>query len=197
LGEVLANYGKTQLRLAETEKYAHVTFFFNCGSEICHKKEVRKLIPSPSVATYDLKPEMSAAELTNQLIEAVKSNKYDFILCNFANTDMVGHTGDFCATMKAVECIDKSLKDIVNTIITCNGEALITADHGNAELMVNFKTNQPHKAHTCYPVPLVYISKKNRSKKIKSGGKLTDIAPTILSLMGIKIPEEMTGKTLV
>lgn len=194
LGEYLSNLGWKQLRIAETEKYAHVTFFFNGGVETPFPGEERLLIPSPKVATYDEQPEMSAPELTNQLVAAIKSQKYPFIVCNFANPDMVGHTGNFHATQQAIECIDQCIGRIVHALKEVGGEVLITADHGNAECMFDEETQQPHTAHTSDPVPLLYIGRP--ANPIETSGKLSDIAPTLLSLLGIAIPEEMSGKPL-
>lgn len=195
LGEYVASLGKTQLRIAETEKYAHVTFFFSGGQETPYERETRILVNSPDVATYDLKPEMSAPEVTDKLVEAIISGKYDLVVCNYANGDMVGHTGVFDAAVKAVECLDECLARIVKALEQVNGQCLITADHGNVEQMNNEETGQAHTAHTCEPVPLVYAGPK--ALHIKDGGILSDIAPTLLSLMELPIPEEMTGKVLV
>lgn len=196
IGEVMANHGKTQLRIAETEKYAHVTFFFSGGQEAMYEGESRELIPSPNVATYDLQPEMSAPELTEKLVAAIESCAYDLIVCNFANADMVGHTGKFDAAIKAVEAVDACLARIVCALEKVDGEALITADHGNVELMTNPSTGQPHTAHTLWPVPLVYVSSRNSNAKLSSG-VLADLAPTLLHLMNLEQPEEMTGRNLV
>jgi 2,3-bisphosphoglycerate-independent phosphoglycerate mutase len=192
----MANHGKTQLRIAETEKYAHVTFFFSGGQEALYPGESRELIPSPNVATYDLQPEMSAPELTDKLVAAIESCAYDLIVCNFANADMVGHTGKFDAAVKAVEAIDACLLRIVRALEKVDGEALITADHGNVELMTNPTTGQPHTAHTLWPVPLVYVSSRSGNAKLSSG-VLADLAPTLLHLMNIAQPIEMTGHNLV
>ncbi|MDC9719704.1 MAG: 2,3-bisphosphoglycerate-independent phosphoglycerate mutase [Gammaproteobacteria bacterium] len=196
LGEVMANHGKTQLRIAETEKYAHVTFFFSGGQEALYPGESRELIPSPNVATYDLQPEMSAPELTDKLVAAIKDKTYDLIVCNFANADMVGHTGKFDAAVQAVEAVDACLTRIVAALEKADGEALITADHGNVELMINPTTGQPHTAHTLWPVPLVYVSSRSQQATLSSG-VLADLAPTLLHLMGVEQPEEMTGSNLV
>ena len=195
LGGYLASLGKTQLRIAETEKYAHVTFFFNGGQEEPFNNEDRTLIPSPDVKTYDLKPEMSAFELTEELIEAISSGQYDAIICNYANGDMVGHTGNFEASVKAVEAVDKCLGKIIAAVKKTGGHLLVTADHGNVEKMLDSDTNQPLTSHTSGPVPLVYVGEEGR--KLKSKGRLCDIAPTILTLMKIPIPSEMTGTTLL
>lgn len=195
LGAYLARLGKTQLRIAETEKYAHVTFFFNGGREEPFENEDRILIPSPRVKTYDLKPEMSAFEVTDQLVDAIRSGKYDAIICNYANGDMVGHTGDFDASVKAVEAVDFCLGRIVDTIKGINGHLLVTADHGNVEQMLDPKTNQPLTSHTSGPVPLVYVG--DPAYQFNREGSLCDLAPTMLSLMNIPIPDEMTGTVLM
>jgi len=195
LGEYLAHLGLKQLRIAETEKYAHVTFFFNGGIEKPYEGEERILIPSPKVATYDLQPEMSAPELTDALVKAILSKKYDFIVCNYANPDMVGHTGNFDATVKAIECIDECLGKIYGALKQTQSEMLITADHGNAECMFDETTHQPHTAHTSDPVPFLYIGRKARI--ISDHGVLSDIAPTILYLLNLPEPKEMTGKNLI
>ena len=197
LGSYLSSLELTQLRIAETEKYAHVTFFFNGGAEAKLPGEDRKLVPSPSVDTYDLKPEMSAFELTGALVSAIKSKKYNFIVCNFANTDMVGHSGNLEATIKAVEAVDTCLGEIHKACEEMGAEILITADHGNAEQMVNPKTNKSHTAHTNNPVPLVYVSHRKASIAVPLVGTLADLAPTILTLMDIEQPEEMTGRCLL
>jgi 2,3-bisphosphoglycerate-independent phosphoglycerate mutase len=195
LGAYLADQGKTQLRIAETEKYAHVTFFFNGGREEPFNNEDRVLIPSPSVKTYDLKPEMSAFEVTDKLVAAIESGKYDAIICNYANGDMVGHTGDFAASVKAVEAVDQCLGKIVAAIQASSGHLLVTADHGNVEQMLDPKTGQPLTSHTNGPVPLVYVGSGDLS--FVSEGSLCDLAPTLLSLMDMPIPKEMTGKVLL
>lgn len=195
LGEVLANQNLHQLRIAETEKYAHVTFFFNGGVETPFKNEDRVLIPSPKVATYDMQPEMSAPELTDKLVQAIEETKYDVIICNYANPDMVGHTGDFEAAVKACQVIDNCLARIDSALKAVGGEMLITADHGNVEQMHNAHTGQAHTAHTSEPVPLVYIGRQ--AEMTTEDGKLSDIAPTILALLGLPIPTEMTGKSLL
>ncbi|MFC3852293.1 2,3-bisphosphoglycerate-independent phosphoglycerate mutase [Salinispirillum marinum] len=196
LGEYVSALGKTQLRIAETEKYAHVTFFFSGGEEKEYAGEDRILVPSPDVATYDLKPEMSAPEVTAKLVEAIKSGKYDLIVCNYANGDMVGHTGKFDAAVKAVEALDVSLKAVTEALLEVDGECLITADHGNVELMVDPETGGAVTSHTIFPVPLVYVSNRAAGKQLKEGG-LSDIAPTLLTLMGDTIPSEMTGQNLI
>lgn len=195
LPEYIANAGKTQLRIAETEKYAHVTFFFSGGREELYEGEQRILVPSPDVATYDLQPEMSAPEVTEKLVAAIKSGEFDLLVCNFANGDMVGHTGSFDAAVKAVETLDQSLKQVTDAVLEMNGHCLITADHGNCEQMFDYESNQVHTQHTTGPVPLVYVSKQQRP--LKSGGRLADIAPTLLQLMGMEQPSEMTGQSLL
>ncbi|EAA9316472.1 2,3-bisphosphoglycerate-independent phosphoglycerate mutase [Salmonella enterica subsp. enterica serovar Havana] len=193
-GEWMAKNDKTQLRISETEKYAHVTFFFNGGVEEPFAGEERILINSPKVATYDLQPEMSSAELTEKLVAAIESGKYDTIICNYPNGDMVGHTGVMEAAIKAVEALDNCIEQVTKAVESVGGQLLITADHGNAEQMRDPATGQAHTAHTNLPVPLIYVSEKN--VKAVEGGKLSDIAPTMLSLMGMEIPQEMTGKPL-
>lgn len=195
LGEIIAKHNLTQLRIAETEKYAHVTFFLNGGREINFAREDRILIPSPNVATYDLKPEMSANKITDKIIEVINANLYDIIICNYANADMVGHTGNYKATVKAIETIDSALKKIGDTLLPKNGQMLITADHGNAECMYDEKIKQPHTAHTSELVPLLYVgNKKIKFKNIKAS--LCDIAPTFLQLLNIEPPKEMMGNVL-
>ncbi len=193
LGEWLADHGKTQLRISETEKYAHVTFFFNGGVEDCFTGEERELIQSPQVATYDLQPEMSSQELTEKLVGAIKADKYDVIICNYPNGDMVGHTGVYDAAVKACEAVDTCIGQVVEALKEVGGECLITADHGNAEQMIDPATGGVHTAHTSLPVPLIYVG---RDAEIVEGGKLSDLAPTMLNLMGMEIPAEMTGKVL-
>ena len=194
-GEVVSDNGLTQLRIAETEKYAHVTFFFNGGREKQFKGEDRILVPSPKVETYDMKPEMSAYEVTEKVVEAIKSDKYDCIILNYANPDMVGHTGSLSAAIKAVETIDECIKKVVKAINAKKGTLLITADHGNAEQMIDYKTGEPHTAHTTNPVPLILIT-ENKNLKLKSG-RLADLAPTMLEIMNIPKPKEMTGNSLL
>ena len=196
LGEVLAQQGLSQLRIAETEKYAHVTFFFNGGSEQKFINETRILIPSPHIATYDLKPEMSAEALTDELVKAITNRQYDVIICNYANADMVGHTGNFQATVKAIECLDQMMHTVGETLKQVNGTLLITADHGNAEAMFDDKTCQPHTAHTSEPVPLICVSDVKWQFNT-STGCLIDIAPTLLNLLNIPTPDEMTGHNLL
>lgn len=193
--DVLSTHDKTQLRIAETEKYAHVTFFFNGGREAPVAGETRLLIPSPKVKTYDLQPEMSAYELTDHLVEAIETQRYDAIICNYANADMVGHTGNFDATVKAIEALDLCVGRIVTALKKVDGECLITADHGNAEQMFDDHTQQPHTAHTCELVPLIYVGRP--AKFNQTSGILADVAPTLLYLMGLPIPSDMTGKVLL
>lgn len=196
LGEYLAKNNKTQLRIAETEKYAHVTFFFSGGVEAEYTGEKRILIPSPDVATYDLQPEMSAPEVTDNLVAAIESGEYDTIICNYANGDMVGHTGKMDAAVKAVEALDTCLKRVTDAILKVDGECLITADHGNVELMVDPVSGGPVTSHTNGPVPLVHVSNKGKALSL-SEGKLSDVAPTLLHMMGMDAPEEMTGENLL
>jgi 2,3-bisphosphoglycerate-independent phosphoglycerate mutase len=194
LGEYLARQGKTQLRIAETEKYAHVTFFFSGGREEPFEGEERILIPSPQVATYDLQPEMSAPEVTDRIVEAIEQQRYDVIIVNYANGDMVGHTGVFEAAVAAVECLDKCIARITAALDKVGGEALITADHGNVEQMADSHTGQAHTAHTCEPVPFVYYGP--RKVTLRDGGILSDVAPTMLALLGLDQPAEMTGRSI-
>jgi 2,3-bisphosphoglycerate-independent phosphoglycerate mutase len=198
LGEILQNLNKTQLRIAETEKYAHVTFFFNGGKDEPYRGEDRILIPSPKVQTYDEKPEMSAYELTDALVQAIESQRYDVIICNYANADMVGHTGQLDAAIKAVETLDECIGKVLKTLEKYNGDAFITADHGNVECMKDAITHQPHTAHTTHLVPFIYVGKKEiHFKKPDNTPTLADIAPTLLDFMGITPPHDMTGQTLV
>jgi 2,3-bisphosphoglycerate-independent phosphoglycerate mutase len=194
LGEVVANAGKTQLRMAETEKFAHVTYFLNGGEETPYKGEDRILVPSPKVATYDLQPEMSAPELADKAVQAIDSGKYDLIVLNFANPDMVGHTGVLAAAIKAVETVDTGLGRIAEAIKRQGGALLVTADHGNCELMKDPETGGPHTAHTTNPVPVVLLG--GGAKAIHEG-RLADLAPTLLALMGIAQPAEMTGRSII
>jgi 2,3-bisphosphoglycerate-independent phosphoglycerate mutase len=196
LGEYLADRQMTQLRIAETEKYAHVTFFFSGGREELFPGEVRELIDSPDVATYDLKPEMSAPEVTDKLVEAITSGKYDLIVCNYANGDMVGHTGIYDAAVKAVETLDTCLGRVEAALAEVGGQALVTADHGNCELMQDYDSGQHHTQHTTQLVPLVYIGPR-QVRFTSEGGTLPDIAPTLLGLMDLPQPEEMTGRSLL
>jgi 2,3-bisphosphoglycerate-independent phosphoglycerate mutase len=193
-GEYISSLGLRQLRIAETEKYAHVTYFFNGGNEQPYAGEDRILVPSPKVATYDLKPEMSAFEVTDKLEAAIRSTQYQAIICNYANGDMVGHTGILEAAVKAVEALDTCIGRVVNAMLECGGEVLITADHGNAEQMIDHTTHQAHTAHTLNPVPFLYIGRK---AQMVNGGALRDVAPTLLAMMGLPQPPEMTGKPLI
>ena len=194
LGEWLEKHNKTQLRISETEKYAHVTFFFSGGKEELFKGEERILIPSPQVATYDLQPEMNSTLLTDKLVAAIKSGEHDFIVCNYPNGDMVGHTGDFDAAVKACEAVDTSIARVLTALEETGSECLITADHGNAEQMLDNDSGQAHTAHTCEPVPLIYVG---RNAQAAENGALSDLAPTILSLMELPQPQEMTGSNLM
>ncbi len=193
-GEYVASLGLKQLRIAETEKYPHVTFFFNGGEETVYPGEDRILVPSPKVATYDLQPEMSAPEVTDKLVEAIHARKYDAIICNYANADMVGHTGILPAAIKAIETLDTAVGRVVEAMRSIGGEVIITADHGNAEMMNDHANRQPHTQHTTNRVPFIYVGRK---ATLVEGGALQDLAPTLLHLMGLQQPSEMTGKSLV
>ncbi|MAZ66460.1 MAG: phosphoglycerate mutase (2,3-diphosphoglycerate-independent) [Kangiellaceae bacterium] len=195
LGEYLQNNGLKQLRIAETEKYAHVTFFFSGGRETEFDGETRILVPSPDVATYDMQPEMSAPEVTDKLVAAIESGEFDTIICNYANADMVGHTGKFDAAKQAIEALDTCIGRVVEAAQKVGGEVLITADHGNAEQMEDPNSGQAHTAHTCELVPFIYVGRD--AEPATSGGVLSDVAPTILYLMGMEQPSEMTGKTIM
>ena len=196
LGEVVSNLGKNQLRIAETEKYAHVTFFFNGGKEEPYENEDRILVPSPKeVPTYDLKPEMSCYTVTEKLTEAIRSGKYDLVIANFANPDMVGHTGVLPAAIKAIEVVDECMGKVVDAVESMHGNLFILADHGNADIMIDEKTGEPYTAHTTNPVPFILVSEEKH--KLREGGCLADVAPTLLELMGIPQPKEMTGKSLL
>jgi 2,3-bisphosphoglycerate-independent phosphoglycerate mutase len=194
LGECLSKHGLRQLRIAETEKYAHVTFFFNGGEETPYPGEQRLLVPSPDVATYDLQPAMSIKQLSDELVRAIRGADFDVIICNVANPDMVGHTGNLSAAITAVEAVDKCLEAVVRAIQSTRGELLITADHGNIEQMTDHESGQSHTAHTTNPVPLIYLGRNARAIE---GGALRDIAPTMLSLLGLKAPARMTGQSLL
>ncbi|AIL12784.1 phosphoglyceromutase [Candidatus Paracaedimonas acanthamoebae] len=196
LGEVVANAGFKQLRIAETEKYAHVTFFFNGGQEAPFPQEDRILVPSPKVATYDLQPEMSAKEVTQELISAIHKTSYDLVVVNYANTDMVGHSGDLKASIQAVECVDQCLGELEKAVLSLNGTLLITADHGNAEQVYDEILKEAHTAHTMNPVPFLCINNALQGAFL-SDGKLSDIAPTILEILGLPKPPQMTGKSLL
>lgn len=193
-GEYISKLGLHQLRIAETEKYAHVTFFFNGGEEQQFPGEDRILVPSPNVATYDLKPQMSAFAVTDKLVEAIHKGNYDVIICNFANADMVGHTGNFNAAVKAIEALDLCLARTLEALEAVGGEALITADHGNAEKMLDATTTQAHTAHTTNLVPFIYVG---RPARISENGILADVAPSMLRIMGLAQPQEMTGRPLI
>jgi len=196
LGEVLGANGLAQLRIAETEKYAHVTFFFNGGREAPFPGEERILVPSPKVATYDLQPEMSCPEVTRRLVEAIGSGRFDAIVCNFANPDMVGHTGDLQAAILAVEAVDRALGEVAAAVASQGGELLVTADHGNVEMMRDPETGQPHTSHTVGPVDLIYVGHR-AGATLRRGGALRDLAPTMLDLLGVPKPAEMTGSSLL
>ncbi len=195
LGEVVANAGRTQLRMAETEKYPHVTYFLNGGHEEHYRDEDRIMVPSPKVATYDLQPEMSGPEVTAKLVETIRAQAVDVAICNIANPDMVGHTGSLPAAIKAVETVDAGLGRIVEAIKQAGGALLVTADHGNCELMRDPETGGPHTAHTTNPVPLLLSGARNRA--LVADGRLADIAPTLLELMELPQPQEMTGHSLL
>lgn len=197
LGEYLAKMGKTQLRIAETEKYAHVTFFFNGGVEAPNEGEDRALIASPKVATYDLKPEMSAYEVTDEAVRRIESGKYDVMILNFANCDMVGHTGVMDAAVAAVHAVDSCVRMVVEAIQKTGGRCIITADHGNAEYMWDEKAQVPFTAHTTNPVPCILVDDSRKSVELREGGRLCDLAPTLLEMMELPVPQEMTGKTLI
>lgn len=195
-GAYISSMNKTQLRIAETEKYAHVTFFFNGGVEAPNPGEDRALIPSPKVATYDLKPEMSAYEVTAEAVKRIESGKYDVMILNFANPDMVGHTGVMEAAVKAVHAVDECAAEVVSAILKAGGRAIITADHGNCEQMVG-PDGEPFTAHTTNPVPLILVDDMRKEAKFRTGGRLCDLAPTLLALMGLPVPEEMSGRSLL
>jgi len=195
LGDWLAQHGKTQLRIAETEKYAHVTFFFSGGREQPFAGEERILVPSPKVATYDLQPEMSAFEVTAHIVDSIENQRHDVIVVNYANGDMVGHSGVFEAAVKAVECLDTCLGQIAAALEKVGGQALITADHGNVEQMQDSQSGQAHTAHTCEPVPFIYLGKQ--PLQVRQGGTLADVAPTVLHLLGMGKPKQMTGQSLL
>ncbi|MFA5794727.1 MAG: 2,3-bisphosphoglycerate-independent phosphoglycerate mutase [Candidatus Brocadiia bacterium] len=197
LSEVLSGKGLKQLRIAETEKYAHVTYFFNGGQEKAYPGEDRALIPSSKVATYDMKPEMSAPEVTSQVLKAVAENKYDVIIMNYANCDMVGHTGVLPAAIKAVEVVDDCVGQVVNAVLAKGGAALVTADHGNADEMLDYKNGGPHTYHTTNLVPFTLVGEGFKGKKLRAGGKLCDIAPTMLKILGIDKPSDMEGQSLI
>ncbi|HVR40454.1 MAG TPA: 2,3-bisphosphoglycerate-independent phosphoglycerate mutase [Thermoanaerobaculia bacterium] len=197
LGEVLAHAGLTQLRIAETEKYAHVTFFFNGGSDTVSPGEERVLIPSPKVATYDLEPDMSVVELADRVVHEIDGRKFDVIIMNIANPDMVGHTGVMNAAIEAVHATDVAVNKILDAVARADGVALITADHGNCELMFDPATGQPHTAHTTNPVPLILFDAKKRYGALRDGGALENVAPTLLAILGIERPSEMTAESLL
>jgi len=196
MGEYLSKLGKTQLRIAETQKYAHVTFFFNGGEERTFPGEDRILIPSPDVATFDLKPEMSAYEVTEAVLKEIEADKYDVIILNFANCDMVGHTGFMDAAIKAVKAVDECVGKVVDAIVAKGGKAIITADHGNADQMIDPESNGPFTAHTTNPVPVIIVDPEVPQRTLREGGRLCDLCPTMLKLMGVEQPAEMTGEAL-
>jgi 2,3-bisphosphoglycerate-independent phosphoglycerate mutase len=196
-GEFLAQHGKTQLRIAETEKYAHVTFFFNGGVETPNEGEDRALIPSPKVPTYDMKPEMSAYEVADEAVKRVESGKYDVMILNFANPDMVGHTGVMEAAVKAVHTVDECAFKVIDAILKQGGRAIITADHGNCEKMLDDDGVTPFTAHTTNPVPVILVDEGNKNVKLRTGGRLSDLAPTLIDLMGMEKPAAMTGESLI
>ena len=197
MGEYLASLGKTQLRIAETQKYAHVTFFFNGGVERPNEGEDRVLIPSSKVATFDMKPEMSAYEVTEKAVELINEQKYDVMILNFANCDMVGHTGIMEAAMAAVKAVDICVGRVVEAVLNNGGRAFVTADHGNADQMVDPETGEPFTAHTTFPVPFIAVGPEYVGRPLREGGRLADIAPTMLKSMGIPVPKEMTGEALI
>ena len=197
MGEYLAKLGKTQLRIAETQKYAHVTFFFNGGEERTFEGEDRILVPSPTVATFDMKPEMSAYEVTDAVINEINAEKYDVIILNYANCDMVGHTGVMEAAVKAVKTVDECIGRVVDAILAKGGKAIITADHGNADQMVDPQTGEPFTAHTTNPVPVIVVDPQHKKYALRSGGRLADLCPTMLDMMGLPKPAEMTGESLI
>jgi 2,3-bisphosphoglycerate-independent phosphoglycerate mutase len=195
-GEVVSSAGLTQLRIAETEKYAHVTFFFNGGRETVFPGEDRILVPSPKVATYDQKPEMSAPEVTDKVVEAIRAGRFDVVVLNYANTDMVGHTGRLAAAIKAVETVDTCLGRLSEAVGQAGGTLVITADHGNAEMMRDPETGEPHTAHTLNPVPFIVVNPPAAIKDLESG-RLSDVAPTLLDILGLPKPSAMTGHSLI
>ncbi|MBR0026274.1 MAG: 2,3-bisphosphoglycerate-independent phosphoglycerate mutase, partial [Clostridia bacterium] len=197
LGEYLAKNGKKQLRIAETEKYAHVTFFFNGGVEAPNEGEDRCLIPSPKVATYDLKPEMSAYEVTEEAVKRIESGEYDAMILNFANPDMVGHTGVMEAAVSAVHAVDECVGKVVSTILKNGGRCIITADHGNCEQMIDPVSGGPFTAHTTGPVPFILVDDARLDAELREDGRLSDLAPTLLELMGLEKPAEMTGTSII
>ena len=195
-GEIIARAGMTQLRIAETEKYAHVTFFFNGGRETVFPGEERILVPSPKVATYDKQPQMSALEVTDKVVAAIHSKKFDVVVLNYANTDMVGHTGRIDAAMRAVETVDRCLGRLAEAVEAEGGTLVITADHGNAEMMRDPETGEPHTAHTLNPVPFIVVNPPSAIRMLENG-RLADVAPTLLALLGLAQPVAMTGHSLI
>jgi 2,3-bisphosphoglycerate-independent phosphoglycerate mutase len=195
VGEVVSDAGFTMLRTAETEKYAHVTYFFNGGIETPFKGEDRRLVPSQKVATYDLAPEMSAPGITDVLCSAIAAKEHDFLLCNYANADMVGHTGNVPAVLKAVETVDECMARVIAAAEQAGARLLITADHGNCEMMIDPKTGGPHTAHTTNPVPFLVVD-GDETQRLREGGALRDVGPTILRMLGLERPSEMDGRDL-
>jgi len=195
-GQFLSQHNMKQLRIAETEKYAHVTFFFNAGVEVPYEGEDRILVNSPKVATYDLKPEMSVYEVTDHLVEAIKSGKYDVIVCNFANPDMVGHTGVMEAAIKAIEAVDECVGKVLEALLSVDGMMFVCADHGNAEQLIDYETGEPYTAHTTNPVPFILVN-YDKNYTLAEDGVLADIVPTLIEMMGMEKPKEMTGKSLL
>ena len=197
MGEYIASLNLKQLRIAETQKYAHVTFFFNGGEEKTFEGEDRILVPSPAVATFDLKPEMSAYEVTSAVLKEIEAQKYDVIILNFANCDMVGHTGIMDAAVKAVKAVDECVGKVVDAIVAQGGKAVITADHGNADQMVDPQSGEPFTAHTTNPVPVIVVDPAHKKHRLRKDGRLCDLCPTMLTLMNLPKPKEMTGKSLI
>jgi 2,3-bisphosphoglycerate-independent phosphoglycerate mutase len=196
-GAYWSSLGLKQFRCAETEKYAHVTFFFNDYTEKPFGGEDRQIVPSPRVRTYDLKPEMSAYEVTDVVLQRLDSNKYDVIVVNFANPDMVGHTGVLSAAIKAAEAVDECVGRVLEKVKSLGGAAIITADHGNFEKMWDFEKNQPHTAHTVGDVPLIVFDERHKGASLREGGRLADVGPTLLEMIELPKPEEMTGRSLL
>jgi 2,3-bisphosphoglycerate-independent phosphoglycerate mutase len=196
-GELFSKLGLKQFRCAETEKYAHVTFFFNGGREEPFDGEDRQIVPSPKVRTYDMQPEMSAEQVCDEVLKRLEENSYDVIICNFANPDMVGHTGVLDAAVVACKTVDRCVGKVVDKVSQLGGSCVILADHGNFERMWDFKNNMPHTAHTIGDVPLIVIDEEFKGRKMAEGGKLADVVPTLLEVMGIEKPEQMTGQSLL
>jgi 2,3-bisphosphoglycerate-independent phosphoglycerate mutase len=197
LAKILSDHGLTQFHTAETEKYAHVTFFFNGGREVPYPGEDRLLIPSPKVATYDLQPEMSASELTDEAVRRIQSGRYNVVIMNYANADMVGHTGVLAATIRAVQAVDQGVGRVVEAALAQGGAALITADHGNAEQLIEYDTGKPLTSHTTNPVPFFFVVPQWPGAQLRTDGILADVAPTMLQLLQLPQPADMTGRTLI